>query len=179
MFSVYMNVQHLKYFSINHNSIFLQVMMLYHSSQKHHTNIFKNVQKLLNRIVKSHLNIKMNSLMKHEIKTDLKSIVCYTENKVFYINLTANLFAVFRCKMHDVVMGSHGGGSGGSGSRHVCIIAIFLLVRLLYLLIHSLNYLFKSIQTLTMLTDFIDLVAVSSLITYYLLNLFLKLIFSH
>ena len=36
----------------------------------------------------------------------------------------------------DVVMESHGGDSGGSGSRHACMIAVFLLVRLLYLLIH-------------------------------------------
>ena len=69
-----------------------------------------------------------------------------------------------------VVTESHEGGSGGSGSRHVCIIAVFLLVRLLYLLIHSLDYLFRSIQTLTVLTDFIDLVVVPSLIACCLSN---------
>ena len=74
---------------------------------------------------------------------------------------------------------SHGGDNGDSDSRHACIIAVFLLVRLLYLLIHSLDYLFKSIQILTMLADFIDLVAVSSLITCCLLNLSLKLTFLH
>ena len=40
---------------------------------------------------------------------------------------------------------SHEGDNGGGGSKHVCIIAVFLLIRLLYLLIHSLDYLFKSI----------------------------------
>ena len=75
--------------------------------------------------------------------------------------------------------GSHEGDSGGSDSRHVCIIAVFLLIRLLYLLIHSLDYLFKSIQILAVLTNFINLVVMSSLITCCSLNLFLKLIFSH
>ena len=56
--------------------------------------------------------------------------------------------------------GPHGGGSGGGGSRHACIIAVFLLVRLLYLLIHSLDYLFRPIQTLVVLAGLIDLVAV-------------------
>ena len=78
-----------------------------------------------------------------------------------------------------VVTGPHEGGSGGGGSRHVCIIAVFLLVRLLYLLIHSLDYLFRPIQILVMLADLIDLVAVSSLITYCSSNLSLKLTFSH
>ena len=73
---------------------------------------------------------------------------------------------------------SHENDSDDSNFKHVCIIAVFLLVKLLYLLIHSLNYLFKSIQTLVILTDFINLIAVSSSITCYLLNLSLKLIFS-
>ena len=43
-------------------------------------------------------------------------------------------------------MESHEGDSDGDvDSRHACTITVFLLVRLLYLLIHSLNYLFKSI----------------------------------
>ena len=78
--------------------------MLYHSFQKHYTNIFKNVQKLLNKIIKDHLNIKLNSLTKHEIKTDLKNIICYIKNRLFYINLIINSFAIFKCKMHDINM---------------------------------------------------------------------------
>ena len=78
-----------------------------------------------------------------------------------------------------VVTESHENGSGDGGSRHVCIIAVFLLVRLLYLLIHSLNYLFKSIQTLVMLTNLINLVAVPSLITCYSSNSLLKSTLSH
>ena len=76
-------------------------------------------------------------------------------------------------------MKSHGGGSDGSGSRHVCIIAVFLLVKLLYLLIHSLDYLFRFIQIFMMLANLIDFVVMFSLIIYCLLNLFLKSIFSH
>ena len=104
LFSIYMNVQHFKNFLIYHNNTLLQATMLYHSSQKHHTDIFKNVQKLLNRIIKNHLNIKLSSLTRHEIKINLKSIICYTENRLFYINLITNSFAVLRCKMHDVNM---------------------------------------------------------------------------
>ena len=67
--------------------------------------------------------------------------------------------------------GSHGGDNDDdSNSRHVCTIAVFLLVRLLYLLIHLLNYLFRPIQTLMMLTDLIDLVVVPSSIAYCLPN---------
>ena len=75
--------------------------------------------------------------------------------------------------------GPHGGGSGGGDSRHVCIIAVFLLVKLLYLLIHSLDYLFRSIQTLAVLTNLIDLVVMSSSITCCLLNSPSKSTFSH
>ena len=82
------------------------------------------------------------------------------------------------CQNH-VVMKSHEGDSGGSDFKHVCIIAVFLLIRLLYLLIHSLDYLFKPIQILMMLTDFINFVAVLSSIAYCLLNLSLKLTLSH
>ena len=45
----------------------------------------------------------------------------------------------------DVVMRSHKSDSDDDDSKHVCIIAVFLLVRLFYLFIHSLNYLFKFI----------------------------------
>ena len=66
-----------------------------------------------------------------------------------------------------------------SNSSHVCTIAVFLLVRLLCLLLHFLNYLFKFIQTFMILTNFIDFIIIFLLIVYYLLNSFLKLIFSH
>ena len=53
-------------------------------------------------------------------------------------------------QLSNIVTGSHEGGSGDDGSRHVCIIAVFLLVRLLYLHIHSFRL---SIQ---IYTDFYD-----------------------
>ena len=65
---------------------------------------------------------------------------------------------------------SHEGDSDGSGSRHVCMIAVFLLVRLLYLLIHSLDHLFRPIQILAVLTDLINLVAVPPSIACCSLN---------
>ena len=65
---------------------------------------------------------------------------------------------------------SHEDDSDDSDFKHVCIIAVFLLVRLLYLLIHSLDYLFRSIQTLIMLADLIDLVAVPPSIACCLSN---------
>ena len=74
---------------------------------------------------------------------------------------------------------SHEGDSDDDDSKHVCMIAVFLLIRFFYLLIHSLNHLFRSIQTFVMFADFIDFVVMSSLITYCSLNLSLKLIFSH
>ena len=43
-------------------------------------------------------------------------------------------------------MEPHEGGSGDGGSKHVCMIAVFLLVRLLYLLIHFIR---SSIQIYT------------------------------
>ena len=76
------------------------------------------------------------------------------------------------------MMKSHEDDSDNDDSKHVCIIAVFLLVRLLYLLIYLLDYLFRSIQILTVLADFINLVVVSSLIACYLLNSSLKSIFS-
>ena len=79
----------------------------------------------------------------------------------------------------DIVTGPHGGGSGGGGSRHACIIAVFLLVKLLYLLIHSLDYLFRPIQTLTVLADLINLVVMFLSIICCSLNSSLKLTLSH
>ena len=55
--------------------------------------------------------------------------------KIFYIYIN----------FKHVVIRSHEDDSGDNDSKHVCIIAVFLLVRLLYLLIHSLDYLFKFI----------------------------------
>ena len=78
-----------------------------------------------------------------------------------------------------IVTESHEGGSGDGDSRHVCIIAVFLLIRLLYLLIYSLDYLFRFIQTFMMLANFINFIVISSSITCYLLNLSSKLIFLH
>ena len=46
---------------------------------------------------------------------------------------------------------------------HACIIIIFLLIKLLYLLIHSLNHLLQSIQFYSVLVNLIDLTAVPSL----------------
>ena len=79
-----------------------------------------------------------------------------------------------------VVTKSHKDDSNDDGDfRHACTIAVFLLIRLFYIFIHSLNYLFKSIQTFIMLANLINFVVIFSLIAYYLLNLFLKLILSH
>ena len=60
---------------------------------------------------------------------------------------------------------SHENDNDDDDFKHVCMITVFLLVRFFYLFIHSLNHLFKFIQTLTVLTDLIDLIAVPSLIT--------------
>ena len=46
---------------------------------------------------------------------------------------------------------------------HACTIVIFLLIRLLYSLIHSINCLFQSIQFYSMLANLIDFAAVPSL----------------
>ena len=79
----------------------------------------------------------------------------------------------------SVVTESHEGDSSGNNFKHVCTIAVFLLVKLLYLLIHSLNYLFRFIQTFAIFTNFINLVAMLSLIACCLSNSFLKLTLSH
>ena len=46
---------------------------------------------------------------------------------------------------HAVMIESYEDDSDDDDFKHVCIIAVFLLVRLLYLLIHSLDYLFRFI----------------------------------
>ena len=53
---------------------------------------------------------------------------------------------------------------------HACIIIVFLLIRLLYSLIHLINCLFQSIQFYSVLTNFIDLAAVPSLTAYCMQN---------
>ena len=72
----------------------------------------------------------------------------------------------------------HENDNNNDDFKHACIIAVFLLVKLFYLFIHSLNHLFRSIQTLVILTNLIDLIAVPSLIICCLLNLSLKPTFS-
>ena len=63
---------------------------------------------------------------------------------------------------------SHGDGSNnGSEFMHACTIVIFLLIRLFYSLIHSLDCLFQFIQFYSMFINFINLTAVFSLIVYY------------
>ena len=83
------------------------------------------------------------------------------------------------CKLSHVVIRSHESDSNDSDFKHACIIAVFLLIRLLYLFIHFLNYLFKFIQIFVIFADFINFIVISSLIVCYLLNLSLKLIFLH
>ena len=73
----------------------------------------------------------------------------------------------------------HENDSDDNDFKHVCMIAVFLLVRLLYLFIHSLNHLFKFIQILIVLTDLIDLIVMFSSITCCLSNSPSKLTFSH
>ena len=73
----------------------------------------------------------------------------------------------------------HENDNNDNDFKHVCIIAVFLLIRLFYLFIHSLDYLFKSIQTFMMLAGLINLIMMSSLITCCLPNLLSKSTFSH
>ena len=59
---------------------------------------------------------------------------------------------------------SHEGGSGsGSEFMHACTIVVFLLIRLLYSSIHSLDCLLQPIQFYSVLADLIDFTAVPSL----------------
>ena len=74
---------------------------------------------------------------------------------------------------------SHENDNNDSDFKHACIIAVFLLVRLFYLFIHSLNHLFRFIQTLTVLTNFINFIVVPSLIACCLPNSSLKSTSSH
>ena len=47
--------------------------------------------------------------------------------------------------LFNVVTKSHENDSDDDSFKHVCIIAVFLLIKLFYLFIHLLNYLFKFI----------------------------------
>ena len=62
------------------------------------------------------------------------------------------------------MMRPHGDDSDDDGGfMHACTIVVFLLIRLLYSSIHSLDCLFQSIQFYSVLADLIDLAAVPSL----------------
>ena len=66
-----------------------------------------------------------------------------------------------------IVMKSHEDGSDDDDEfMHACIIIIFLLIRLLYSLIHLINCLFQSIQFYSVFINFINLAAVFSLTAY-------------
>ena len=69
---------------------------------------------------------------------------------------------------------SHENDNDDSDFKHACMITVFLLIKLLYLFIHSLNHLFRSIQILTVLADLIDLVVMSLSIACCLPNSFSK-----
>ena len=88
------------------------------------------------------------------------------------------LKTIFKKKLNYVIKSYKNDSNDDNDFKHACIIAVFLLIKLFYLLIHSLNYLFRSIQTLTVLADLIDLVVVSSLIACCLPNLLSKSISS-
>ena len=87
------------------------------------------------------------------------------------------LKTVFK-KKKSYMIKLHENDNDDNDFKHACIIAVFLLIKLFYLFIHSLNYLFKFIQTLVILVNLIDFIVVSLLIACCLLNLPLKLIFS-
>ena len=54
----------------------------------------------------------------------------------------------------------------GSEFIHVCIIVIFLLIKLFYSLIHLLNHLLQFIQFYSVFVNLIDFAAMFSLIAY-------------
>ena len=53
---------------------------------------------------------------------------------------------------------------------HVCIIVVFLLIRLLYSLIYLIDCLFQFIQFYSVLVNFINLVVIFSLTAYCMQN---------
>ena len=95
---------------------------------------------------------------------------------------TNKIFFIFLINQECSVTESHENDSNNDDDddfKHVCTIAVFLLIRFLYLFIHFLNYLFKFIQTFMIFTNFINLITMFLSITYCLLNLFLKSTFLH
>ena len=82
-------------------------------------------------------------------------------------------------KKKNYVIKSHENDNNDDDFKHVHIITVFLLIKFFYLFIHSLNYLFRFIQTLVILADLINLITVSSLIACCLPNLSLKLTSSY
>ena len=68
-------------------------------------------------------------------------------------------------------MKSHEGDNDDDNEfMHAYIIIVFLLIKLFYLLIHLINCLFQFIQFYSMLTNFINLAAISSLTTCCMQN---------
>ena len=101
-------------------------------------------------------------------------IISNNNVRIKYVKFFKYIFKMFKC----CVTRSHEDDSDDDdNSKHACIITVFLLVKLLYLLIHLLDYLFRSIQTLTIFTNLINLIVMSLLITCCLLNSSSKSIF--
>ena len=66
-----------------------------------------------------------------------------------------------------IVTESHEDGSDDDDEfMHACTIVVFLLIRLHYSLIHSINCLFQSIQFYSVFVNFINLTVMSSLTAY-------------
>ena len=85
---------------------------------------------------------------------------------------------IFKKKKNYVIKLHENDNNNNDDFKHVCTITVFLLIKLFYLFIHSLDYLFKFIQTLAMLASLIDLVVMSLLIACCLPNLPSKPTFS-
>ena len=71
--------------------------------------------------------------------------------------------------MMSVMTKSHENDSNGDSEfMHVCTIIIFLLIKLLYSLIHLIDCLFQPIQFYSMLVNFINFAVIFSLTAYYM-----------
>ena len=88
------------------------------------------------------------------------------------------LKTVFKKKKSYVIKSHENDNNNNDNFKYMCTITVFLLIRLFYLFIHSLNYLFKFIQILTVFTNLINLIIMSSSIACCLLNSSLKLTLS-
>ena len=71
-------------------------------------------------------------------------------------------------KLHKNENDNDNDDDNNSEFTHACIIIIFFLINLLYLLIHSLNYLFKFIQFYSVFINIMNFVTMLSLINYCL-----------